>query len=212
MAASSKTKKRSGNPAKNPTTAGKWKRQKGDELKLPSGNVALVKRPGPQALLSEGIMPDTLLPIVQEAITKGKGLKPKDASEMMGNPDAINEMLTAIDRLLEKVVVAPVVQYHRCRRQLTFTPGAIQDAATGGEWQDIPEDLRDGETECSHCGKVHPDAEEGAVYTDEVDLEDKMFVFQYALGGTRDLERFRSEYGAGLGDLPVGEGDADETE
>lgn len=32
---------------------------------------------------------------------------------------------------------------------------------------------------------------EAGIYVDEVNLEDKAFIFQYAVGGTKDLERFR---------------------
>jgi len=32
-----------------------------------------------------------------------------------------------------------------------------------------------------------------ALYVDEVDFEDKQFIFQWAVGGTRDLEQFRKE-------------------
>lgn len=31
------------------------------------------------------------------------------------------------------------------------------------------------------------------IYVDEVDLEDKAFIFQYAMGGTNDLKSFREE-------------------
>lgn len=33
----------------------------------------------------------------------------------------------------------------------------------------------------------------GVIYADMVDLEDKMFILNYAVGGTRDFERFRRE-------------------
>lgn len=196
MAASSSKKKdsKSGNPAKKATAAAGWKRNKGEELELPSGNVALVKRPGPQALLSQGIMPDTLMPIVQQAISKGKGLKPTDMNAMLEDPSKLAEMLDAMDKLLVQVVVEPKVAYHK--RQTV--PAAGQTAALDDlPWEVIPDDERDTDA---------------YVYTDEVDLEDKMFVFQYAVGGTRDLERFRSEHAARLGDLSDGPGDEDSPE
>jgi hypothetical protein len=43
------------------------------------------------------------------------------------------------------------------------------------------------------------------LYVDEVDLEDKMFILQYALGGTRSLERFRREFADGVRPLSSGE-------
>jgi hypothetical protein len=51
---------------------------------------------------------------------------------------------------------------------------------------------------------VMPVPEDGAerddefVYIDQVDLEDKMFILNFAVGGTRDLERFRQEVGESL--------------
>ena len=43
--------------------------------------------------------------------------------------------------------------------------------------------------------------EEGVLYTDMVDTEDKTFIFQLAVGGTRDLARFRAEQAAQLATL-----------
>lgn len=33
----------------------------------------------------------------------------------------------------------------------------------------------------------------GSLYADEVDEEDKLFIFQYVVGGTRDIESFREQ-------------------
>jgi hypothetical protein len=58
--------------------------------------------------------------------------------------------------------------------------------------------------------KVHPvpakleDREDGTVYVDMVGLEDKMFLFQWSVGGTGDIEAFRSQSAdtvAGVGDV-----------
>lgn len=206
MAASSK-KSKSGNPAKKATAASAWKRQKGEALELPSGNVALVKRPGPQVLLQEGIMPDTLMPIVTQAIQKGKGMKPTDLD--LNDPAVVTDMIDSIDRLLVKVVVEPKVAYHKCLK--TPEMGGVTAGPAHEVWVVIPEELRDGETECPNCGKVH-EHEDAIIYADDVELEDKFFVFNYAVGGTRDLERFRSQQSAGLGDVPDGPGDADSPE
>lgn len=204
----SKAKKKSGNTAKKTTAASAWKRQKGEPLELPSGNVALVKRPGPQALLQEGIMPDTLMPIVTQAIKRGKGMKVTDLD--LDDPKVITDMIDSIDKLLVKVVVEPKVAYHKCLKK-SDDMGGVTAGPAHEVWVLIPDELRDGETECPNCGVQHPDEDE-IIYADAVDLEDKFFVFNYAVGGTRDLERFREQQSAGLGDVPDGAGDEDPTE
>ena len=42
------------------------------------------------------------------------------------------------------------------------------------------------------------------IYADEVDLEDKMFIFNWAVGGTSDLKSFREESQQLLGSLSAG--------
>lgn len=55
--------------------------------------------------------------------------------------------------------------------------------------------------------KVLPDPEEGAerepgaIYVEDIDLTDKMFIFQFVVGGVSDLEQFRKEFGETLGSL-----------
>lgn len=51
--------------------------------------------------------------------------------------------------------------------------------------------------------------QDGVIYTDMIDLEDKLFIFQFVVGGTRDLEQFREESSAALGGVHSGEGDED---
>ncbi len=58
--------------------------------------------------------------------------------------------------------------------------------------------------------RIHPMVEEGEesddnlLYVNEVDAEDKMFIFQWSIGGTDDLERFREEATADLASLAQG--------
>jgi hypothetical protein len=52
--------------------------------------------------------------------------------------------------------------------------------------------------------KVHPAPtdenlrKEDELYVDEIDMDDKMFIFQFAVGGSRDLEPFRAATSAAL--------------
>jgi len=152
-------------PKSTPKQKSTWKRKKGEDLTLPSGNVALVKRPGMESFLTEGIIPDSLMPLVNEAIATGRGMPPEKMAEVAKDPKVVLDMMDAMDRILTKVVVEPKVLWHK-----------------DSEGNVIPEDDRDDEY----------------IYTDDVDFEDKSFIFNYAVGGTRDLERFRQETGASL--------------
>lgn len=161
---------------KKPTSAKAWKQQReGVDLDLPSGNVARVKRPGPAVILGGDTLPDSLTPIVSKMVEAAKGKRPKDNDDLTKDPKAINDMLKIVDYVLTVSVVEPKVA------------NAYEDR--DGEWALIPDDERDEDT----------------LYTDDVDLMDKMFVFQFAVGGSRDLERFRVEAFGGLGDVPDGE-------
>lgn len=48
-----------------------------------------------------------------------------------------------------------------------------------------------------------PERDNDAVYVDDVDLEDKMFIFQYAIGGSKDLEKFRQQSKQDVGSVDV---------
>lgn len=43
------------------------------------------------------------------------------------------------------------------------------------------------------------------LYIDELDMEDKTFIWQFAVGGTRDLEKFRTELQSDLAAIQQGE-------
>jgi hypothetical protein len=45
---------------------------------------------------------------------------------------------------------------------------------------------------------------EDVLYVDEVDFEDKQFIFQWVVGGTRDVEKFRAEQKVSLESLRGG--------
>ena len=94
------------------------------------------------------------------------------------------DMFDVFDRVAAKVVLEPEFAYHR--QQVLDEDG---EPVIPEEWESIPEEDRD----------------EDIVYTDEVDLDDKSFLFQFSVGGTQDLERFRSETRTAVGELESGE-------
>lgn len=153
-------------------------------LKVPSGNVALVRNPGMQAFLAAGIIPNSLLAVVQKALQAPnekaaekileRGFKVEDA-----DPEKFADVIKLADSVTCRVVVQPKVH------PVTWT---VEDAA-GGHCrpeeigQDVPYERRRPEV----------------LYVDVVDLEDKMFIFNWAVGGTSDLEAFRGELAGGVG-------------
>ncbi|MCA1800470.1 MAG: hypothetical protein LC687_04965 [Actinobacteria bacterium] len=142
-------------------------------LDLPSGATIQVRNPGGlKVFMKNGMIPNSLLPMVQEAINGGKGF---DASDLMteGKLDLglVNDMMRIVDEVtMECWVMPPVLP-------------APEDEAS-----------RDDEL----------------LYVDEVLEDDKMFVFQWVTGGTRDLATFRKEQAAALDGL-AGVADAGET-
>lgn len=197
MAASTTKKKaaKSGDPRVR-STAQSWKRNVGEDLTLPSGNVALVKRPGPAAILGQGLLPDELTPIVQEAIRSGKGMPPEKMQDLIGKPEGVISMLDAVDRVAAVCILEPSVKYHK-REVVDSTGIPLLDVKGKETWEDIPDSDRDTEE---------------FIYTDEIDPDDKMFIFNFAVGGTRDLTRFRKELNDGVGDLQSGEASQDQPE
>lgn len=178
------------------TSAKEWQKVKGEELELPSGNVALVRRPGPETLLRKGVLPDAMASKITEMIRSGKGMRPEDAKEMAESPEAILDMMDAMDRVMCQVVIQPHVLYHRGVKteNLDRHGRPVYRLPDKGEKAvDIPDDDRDPE----------------ALYSDEVDFEDKSFLFNFAVGGTRDIARFRRDSRISLGDVPDEPSDVD---
>jgi hypothetical protein len=95
-----------------------------------------------------------------------------------------------MDRVTEYVVVQPQVlrpvQRDEEGNPIKMWKGRIED-----DGERIMEEL------------PLPDAERvpGTVYTDMVEPMDKVYLFQFVVGGVRDLEQFRAEFGETMGAL-----------
>lgn len=148
------------------TSASAWKKQTsaGTPLVVPSGNTCLVRTPGMQVFVRRGMIPNSLMPIVQEAIQKGKPPSNK-ALNLEQTPEMLEEMMEVMDNVTIYCVVEPKV-----------APAPADDE----------------------------ERDENILYVDEVDFMDKLFIFQYAVGGTADLEKFRKESGFDMGAVSAG--------
>lgn len=153
------------------TPASEWKTTddkgpQGFPLLLPSGNTCLCRPIGAEAFLTHGLIPNQLLPIVQDTVEQAIKGVPRDAEaedkrlrEMATDPNSVSSVLEMANTVTVFCVLEPKVE-------------------------PVPELGPDGE-------EVARDPEK--LYVDRVDVEDKLFIMQFALGGTRDLERFRLE-------------------
>jgi hypothetical protein len=170
-----------------PTDVASWKAQaSGRPLTLPSGNTALVRRPGLQSFLQQGIIPNALMGLVTKAMQRGAG-KPSDdveldraaLADLMKDPEKLNELFNLVDEITLQVVMQPPI--YRI---------PIADAEDPVERERQPDRL----------------------YIDEVDFDDKMFIFNFAAGGAEDLASFREQTEAGMASLPTGEDMVSEAE
>lgn len=176
------------------TSVASWKKPVGEALELPSGNTCLVKRPGMEKLFSAGVLPDELTKIALKNIDAAKapgkpqdhlppggvteGLDSESMKEFMQSENAIEDIFSAFDRITEMCVIEPKVRYHM--RQVVDSNGhTVTDIKGRVQWKEIPTDERSEEF----------------LYTDDVDPDDKAFIFNFVVGGTRDLEQFRETTG-----------------
>lgn len=148
-----------------PTSASEWKKSStvGTLVAVPSGKTVRVRTPGMQVFLSQGVIPNGLLPLIQEAM-KGAELKEESVAEdLMGDPEKLREILDLADAVSLFCFIEP--KLHKVPLDDEGNPTAIDS----------------------------PDRDPNLLYVDEVDLNDKLFVFQFAVGGTASLENFRQE-------------------
>ena len=146
-----------------PTT---WGSQIGaaEDLVVPSGQTALVRRPGVQGLIEAGILHDldSLSSIVDDKHIKRVEGKPDqiNVESVMGDKKQMDAVLHLVDRVCCYVVLKPNVQ---------MTPNDPTSR------------------------------QPGVIYCDMIDLMDKMFILNFAVGGVRGLEPFRKQFEEALG-------------
>lgn len=160
-----------------PTSASSWKKQtvNGTLVTVPSGNTALIRTPGMQVFLEAGVIPNALLPLIQESMARGGPPTDDDLASMIGDPKKIKEIVDLANAVTVFVCIDPVVKA-------------------------IPTKMVDGKPEVIPIG--HSDRDADTLYVDEVDFNDKMYVMGVAVGGTAALEKFREEQGYDVEPVP----------
>lgn len=178
-------KKQQSSAAKKPTNVGEWRSKRGEAIELPSGNVALVAKPDLRKFLHGGDVPDSLTALVKAQISGDQNKIEKEQAKMGEYDGMLEDYFTYMDYIVTQTVIEPVVLQVPTRED------------EDGNIEDVPYDERDLEA---------------GLYADEVDFDDKMFLFDFAIRGTKDLESFRVEQAQLMGSSPNGEGVSDETE
>jgi len=156
----------SGNPAKAAeakiSSASEFKKKRAGVIELPSGMTVRLRNPGGlRIFMANGSIPNSLMPLVKEALDSGTEMDAKKTSDVV-DQDTITEMMEMMDRIAVTCFVEP-----RC--------------------YPVPEDdaLRD----------------DNLLYADEVEDEDKMFIFQWVSGGTEDVATFRAKQASNVAAL-----------
>lgn len=176
-------------PAVTPTPAREWKGKiavEGSDLALPSENVARVRQISPDAFLTSGTIPDPLMAIVRQAINSKKGLPPQTLKRISEDPELLASTLQMFDQVLVYCVVEPNIQM----------PPACSEC---GEYFNKPHH-KDQRADGHHAYKEGV-RDPNVLYADQIDMDDKMFIFNWVLGGTKNLEKFRDEQERTLGSL-----------
>lgn len=175
------------------TQASQWqsKKQPDDtiELDLPSGNTCLARRIAPETFLDSGMIPDPIMPLMQKSIHLKKGLPPQEMKKLEQDPKKLVAAIQMFDRVLVYAVVEPRVEL----------PPACE---CGKREADVIH--LDSDTDGFHAYRQSEERKEDALYADVVDLEDKMYIFQWCLGGASDIAQFRDKLPAGVVSSPTG--------
>lgn len=155
-----------------PTTWG----NKYETLEVPSGQRCLVQRLDLQMLIKNGTLNklDTLTTLVdsKHVSKKAKGGKYSAKSQDMQN-----------DVILRKIMNDP----EKFAELMDTVDKIVISIVVLPELQPAPDS--------------EADREEGVVYIDTVDLDDKMYLVNWSMGGTRDVARFRRELKQHIDDL-----------
>lgn len=146
------------------------------KLQVPSGKVCLAINKGMMSFVGSGKIPNPLMEIVMGAVNEGKGLPTQGLKDLVTGDkaaDMLAGMVEMVDAITVECVLQPVVHP---------VPPPVPSAAD-------PEVMVPGERK------------PGLLYVDVVDLDDKMFLFNWVVGGTRDIQRFREQSAAAMAAL-----------
>lgn len=141
-------------------------------LTLPSGQTCYATAIGLGGVIEAGLLgeADSLTAFVgSEYLRKVRGVKGRpdgeemDTAKLLKDPEVLRKIMRLVDQVCPMVVKDPELRYH-----LEMVDGTERV---------IPAE----------------DRVPGLIYTDVVGVEDKMFLFNFAVSGMRDAQKFRQE-------------------
>jgi hypothetical protein len=156
-----------------------WKQKKSTVLTVPSGETCLAHKRPLQGFLKAGVIPNSLMPIILQWMKKAQGGKTTtDLSQEIDieNTQQVTDMLDLIDIVVIDVVDEPKVN-----------PVPKEEDPDNEEYD--PNFKRDDET----------------LYVDDLQFDDKVFIYGWALGGIDDLATFLQEQQGDVGAVSDGE-------
>jgi hypothetical protein len=149
------------------------------DLTFPSGQLAQVRRPGVPQLIDAGVLDsaDTLGSLVdQKHLKRVKGQQQIDPASLMKDSANLITVMQLVDKVTAYMVIQPAV-------------AEIWVEEMNDEGKKIRRKIRDDERDPN------------VVYCDVIGIEDRMFLFQYAVGGSTDLATFRERFQAAMGSV-----------
>lgn len=186
-----------------------WKKPLTD-LDLPSGETCQVRRPGVQGLIKAGVLHslDSLTAIVQgETIPKAEGKPQTDVEAIAKDPAKFEAMMSAVDKIVCHVVTQPKVVTN-LTPVLDENDKPILNKDGEPETRELTDDEKDAAV--AEWESDHPNL--ALVYVDWIDAVDKMYIMNFAVGGSADLAQFRSQTATLVGSVPAGEAAEEPTE
>jgi hypothetical protein len=147
----------------------------------------------PEAFLESGMIPDALSGIISQAINSKKGLPPSKLNEIAEDPKKLAAAMELFDRALVFVVQEPPVEMS----PICAVDGC-SETYTGGNGVHVDK------KHAKYHRYVDPERDPEVLYADQVDMEDKQFIFQWAIGGTADAEKFRDKLAADMAAVQPG--------
>ena len=138
--------------------------------------------------------------MITKAIRSKKGLRPDQEKELVSDPDKMRDAFLMIDQACVYVVIEPRIKMPPACGYLV---DAVDNVACGKYFNEpCHEDMDNKDFHAYTPGEMDPDV----LYVNRVDLPDRLHIFNWAIGGTADADKFRGELATGMGHLSSGKG------